>query len=413
MTVPPHDTRRRLAGLYLPTMAVAFAQGLILPAVPDLAVRFGVSPGLAAQVVTAYAAGRLLALPPSGVLADRLAPGLVLLVASLCFVAGAFGMLLTPVFWGLLAGQWLVGVGNSLWLAGREISGLALVRPDQRGRLMSGFFGFQLAGAGLGPVAGGILADRAGVPAVLLANLLVAVGVALETALAGRSLAPRMTPPPAGEPAAARGPAGSGALFAGIPRDDRRVFLILVYATFAMHVCRYSLNSLLPLYGGITLGLSGTEVGALFGISGLCIPLMIVPAGLVLDRLGRKWAAVPSALIPAAVFCLIPTARTFAQLAVLMAVMGIATGLSLGSLSTFSYDVIPAHARGRLQALRRLFGELGTLGGPLAGGLVADRGGAAAAFLVYVPLLVAAGLLLAFRTRETLARPAMAAEPGA
>ncbi|HXF81128.1 MAG TPA: MFS transporter [bacterium] len=390
------DTRRRLAGLYLPTMAVAFGQGLVLTAVPALAARFHVSPGLAAQVVSAYAAGRLMALLPSGVLADRLPPGLVLLIASLCFVAGAAGMVLAPVFWALLAGQWLIGVGGSLWLTGREISGLTLVRPDQRGRLMSGFFGFQLAGAGIGPVVGGILADRGGIAAVLWANLIVAVAVALETTLARGAFAPHGSPPPRAPEQRGRGT---------ILPENRRMFLILVYATFAMHVGRYSLNSLLPLYGGITLGLSGTQVGALFGISSVFIPLMIVPAGFVLDRVGRKWAAVPAALIPAAVFLLFPAARTVAQLSALMAVMGIATGLSLGSLSTFSYDVIPERARGRLQALRRIFGELGTLGGPLAGGVIADRSRPAAAFIVYVPLLALAAILLAFGTRETLARP--------
>lgn len=401
------DARRKLAGLYLPTLAISFGQGLILPAVPALAGRFDVSPGFAAQIVTAYATGRVTALLPSGILVDRLSPGLVLLLGSGCFVGGALIMLFSPVFWGLLAGQWLAGVGSSLWLAGREISGLALVRPDQRGRLMSGFFGFQLAGTGFGPVAGGLITDRAGVPAVLLANLIVAAAVALETAVMGRSLSPGTDGAP-GAPAAPGKASGFGGL-ADIPRENRRMFLILAFATFAMHVYRNSLNSLLPLYGGIALGLSSTRVGALFGISSLWITLMIVPAGFVLDRVGRKWAAVPAAIIPAAVFVAMPFARSMAHLSVLMSVVGIATGLSLGSMSTFSYDVIPEHARGRLQALRRLIGEFGTLSGPLAGGIIADRSGPGSAFFVYVPLLVLAALLLAFGTRETLARGRIAA----
>ncbi|MSQ24504.1 MAG: MFS transporter [Chloroflexi bacterium] len=55
------------------------------------------------------------------------------------------------------------------------------------------------------------------------------------------------------------------------------------------------------------------------------------------------------------------------------ALAGLGTGFALGSMSTYSYDIIPEHARGQLQSLRRTFGQLGQLTGPLAGGALADR----------------------------------------
>lgn len=399
MTHPDHTTRK-LAGLYLPTLAISFAQGLLLPAVPALATRFGITPGLAAQIVTAHAAGRVAALIPSGMLVDRIGPGLVLALGSISIVAGALLMYITPVFWGLLLGQCLAGAGSSLWIAGREISGLNLVRADQRGRLMSGFFGLQLAGVAAGPVAGGLIVDAAGLRTLLLVNLLVAGAVGAQTAAMER---------PRAAPAAVAAGASSLGRLREIPPEYRATFLILVLATFSMHVYRRGLDSLLPLYAGVTLGLSSTQVGALFGISSIGIMLMIVPAGLLLDRVGRKWAAVPAAFVPVATFAAMPFARTMTELSLLAAVIGLANGLSLGSLSTFSYDVIPEQARGRLQALRRLIGEGGSLTGPLAGGLIADRSGAASAFLTFVPLLFVNALLLAFGTRETL-RPTMHVE---
>ena len=80
---------------------------------------------------------------------------------------------------------------------------------------------------------------------------------------------------------------------------------------------------------------------------------MILPAGFVIDKVGRKWATVPSTGIPAVAFLLIPFANNFFQLAVLISFLGIANGLSLGSLATSTYDVVPPSARGRLQAARR------------------------------------------------------------
>ncbi len=367
----------------------------MLPAVPALALRFGISPALAAQIVTAFAAGRFVSLLPSGMLVDRLGPRTVLRVGSLCIVAGALVMTVAPAFWVLLAGQFLAGAGSSLWTAGREISGLTLVRGDQRGRLLSGFFGLQLAGTALGPVAGGVITDLAGLRPLFLTYLLVGLAVLALTVVID-------TPAPQQVPVSSRWLPPEG--LRAIALENRATFLIVVFATFVMSVYRMSLNSLLPVYAGVTRGLSSTQVGGLFGISSLGIILMIIPAGLILDRAGRKWGAVPAAAVPGIGFALMPVARTGLELSVLMAVLGVANGLSLGSMSTYSYDVIPEHARGRLQALRRLVGELGALMGPLAGGLIADRYGAGAAFYSFVPLLLLAAVLLAFGARETLTR---------
>lgn len=386
---------RSLLGLYLPTLAISFAQGMVLPAVPALATHFPISPGTAAQIVTAQAAGRMAALFPSGMLVDRLGPAAVLLAGSISIAAGGF-MMLVPAFWGVLAGQFLIGIGSSLWLAGREISGLNLVRQDQRGRLMSGFFGFQMAGMAVGPLAGGVLVDAAGLWSLFFWHAALAAAILIFTMMVEtRSGAAHVV-------AATPAPALGG--FREIPRDDRMTFAILIFATFSMSLYRMSLNSLLPLHAGVSVGLSGTQVGTLFGITSLGIILMIVPAGLILDRIGRKWAAVPAAILPALSFAAMPLARDLSALSAVAGLLGLANGLSLGSISTFSYDVIPERARGRLQAMRRLVGDAGSLTGPLIGGLVADRYSAASAFLAFAPLMALTALLLAFGTRETLHR---------
>jgi MFS family permease len=131
---------------------------------------------------------------------------------------------------------------------------------------------------------------------------------------------------------------------------------------------------------------------------------MILPAGFVIDKVGRKWATVPSTGIPALAFLLIPFATSFLQLAILLSFLGVANGLSLGSLATSTYDVVPASARGRLQAARRTIAELGGVGAPLLGGFLADSFNPGVPFLAYAPLLVLSAVLLAVLGRETLAR---------
>jgi len=178
----------------------------------------------------------------------------------------------------------------------------------------------------------------------------------------------------------------------------------LVFATFTSFVHRVTTQSIVPLYASSELNLTPKEVGLLFSISGFTVFAMILPAGFVIDKVGRKWATVPSTGIPALAFLLIPFSENFLQLAVLLAFLGISNGLSLGSLATSTFDVVPANARGRLQAARRTMAEIGGVGAPLIGGILADRFGPGVPFLAYAPLLVLSAVLLAAVGRETLQR---------
>ncbi len=123
-----------------------------------------------------------------------------------------------------------------------------------------------------------------------------------------------------------------------------------------------------------------------------------------MDRVGRKWATVPSTGLPALAFLLLPFTSSFFQLAIILSITGICNGLSLGSMSVSTFDVVPAHARGRLQAARRMIAEMGGALAPLAGGFLAHTFNPGVPFLVYVPILIFAAAYLALAGRETLER---------
>jgi MFS family permease len=193
-------------------------------------------------------------------------------------------------------------------------------------------------------------------------------------------------------------------LFHQIHPELRATYVVLVFATFTSFMHRVTTQSMLPLFASAQLGLSPKEVGLLFSISGLSVFAMILPAGFVIDKIGRKWATVPSTGIPALAFLLIPFSGSFFHLAVLVSFLGIANGLSLGSLATSTFDVVPANARGRLQAARRTIAEIGGMSAPLLGGFLADTFNPGVPFLAYAPLLILSALLLAIVGRETLQR---------
>ena len=400
-------TARGLITLYASAL-LAGMWSMIVPAVPVMATAFAVSPGTAAQTITALALGRFAGMPLSGAVLDRLGTRAALTAGPALACGAALLAGITPWFSLILALLFLIGVGESIWVIAREVAGIDLTRQDQRGRVLSGFHGINNLGLALGPLFGGLLTEAVGFRAVFFGY----AACAVTSVFLGLAVDAAPTPPPApsagvpgwGFAALGQRLRGLKDLFQQISPDLRTTYIVLVLATFTSFMHRVTTQSMLPLLATAQMGLSPKEIGMLFTISGFSVFAMILPAGFVIDKVGRKWATVPSTGIPAVAFLLIPFANNFFQLAVLISFLGIANGLSLGSLATSTYDVVPPSARGRLQAARRTLAEIGGVAAPLLGGYLADRFNPGVPFLAYAPLLILSAILLGLLARETLQR---------
>ncbi|MGH7823715.1 MAG: MFS transporter [Candidatus Binatia bacterium] len=404
-----HPTASGLLTLYSSAL-LAGMWAMILPALPVLATSFGISAGTAAQTITALAIGRLAGMPISGAVLDRLGTRTAIISGPAAACIAALSAATMPRFELILVCVFLIGVADSVWVIGREVAGIDLARQDQRGRVLSGFHGVNNIGLALGPLLGGILTEAAGFRTVFIAYGLCAAisipfGLSVGNSRPSQQLhSPSQTVTGFGLAALKERLRGLKNLFHQIRPDLRSTYIVLVFATLTSFVHRVTTQSLLPLYGSSQLGLTPKEVGLLFTISGACVFAMILPAGFIIDKVGRKCATVPSTGIPALAFLLIPFSDSFLQLAVLLSFLGIANGLSLGSLATSTYDVVPANARGRLQAARRTIAEIGGVGAPLLGGFLADTFNPGVPFLAYAPLLILSAVLLGVVGRETLER---------
>ena len=406
LTPSPHDPRAYHA---LHEHLLAGMWSMIVPAIPVLArpSKFRREP--AAQIVTALAVGRFVGMPISGAVLDRLGARSALIAGpALACIAGLFAAAI-PCFGIILVLVFVMGVAESIWVLARELAGIDWRDPDQRGRVLSGFHGVNYLGLALGPLLGGILTENVGFRAVfivyaLCAALSVALGFSVESSPTSFSPPLSHLPKDSKRQTLSERLRSVKDLFHQIHPELRPTYIVLVFATFTSIIHRVTTQSMLPLYATSQLGLTPKEVGLVFTISGLSVFAMILPAGFVIDKVGRKWATVPSTGIPALAFLLIPFSESFFQLAILVAFLGVSNGLSLGSLATSTYDVVPASARGRLQALRRTIAEIGGVGAPLLGGFLADRFSPGVPFLAYAPLLVLSAVLLAVVGRETLQR---------
>jgi MFS family permease len=326
-------------------------------------------------------------------LANRLGGRVAMLGGAALLILAGLVTALAPAFWVALLGQLVSGVSLALWQVGRELSAIELVVPRRRGLLLSTFFGVQSVTQALGPLLGGVTVDALGVRAVFGLQAAVALGV-MATSLLGSEAPP------------ARRVLARAPLLPRLSDLDpryRATFMVLMLGTLAASLRQSTLNGLLPLLG-LGLGLSGTQVGALFGVVAVVNLVMIGPAGYVSDRIGRKAATVPTAALAGLAFGLYPFATSFGQLAAVSAVVGVASGFGLGSMTTYTYDITPVRGRGAFQGVRRMAGDLGGLIGPSAGGLLASVFGVGVAFLAFAPLHLASALLLVSVARESLSR---------
>ncbi len=88
---------------------------------------------------------------------------------------------------------------------------------------------------------------------------------------------------------------------------------------------------------------------------------MFFPAGMLMDRFGRKVAAVPSFGLMALGIGLIPFARSFDFLTLLLVTMiiGFGNGLGSGLMMTLGADLAPPGAAGEFLGFWRLIGDIG------------------------------------------------------
>ena len=405
--MPLTSTTRSLITLYTSTL-MAGMWAMVVPTIPVLAKHFAITPGTAAQLITALSVGRFAGMPISGLVLDRFGARAALIAGPLMACLSAILAAFMPWFTLILVPVFFIGIADSIWVIAREIAGVDLVRADQRGRVLSGFHGINYLGLAFGPLIGGLLTEHIGFRSVFLAY---AACAGLSTLIGWQLEASQHPVPPIRARPATMGWSikalgqrlrGIRDLFYEIRPELRATYIVLVLATFTSFAHRVTTQSIVPVFASEILHLTPKDIGLLFTISGLSVFVMILPAGFVIDKVGRKWATVPSTGIPAIAFLLIPFADTFFQLAVLLSFLGIANGLSLGSLATSTFDVVPVHARGRLQALRRTLAEIGGVSAPLIGGYLVDKFNPGVPFLAYAPILILAAVLLAVMARETL-----------
>jgi MFS family permease len=159
------------------------------------------------------------------------------------------------------------------------------------------------------------------------------------------------------------------------------------------------------LWGAEQLGLDAGQIGIIVTAGAILDVSMFIPAGMLMDRFGRKVAAVPSFALMALGIGLIPFTRDFTTLLLAAMLVGLGNGLGAGLMMTLGADLAPPGATGEFLGIWRLIGDIGSVAGPLMVGIVASAVGLSGGAWVLALAGWLAVVTLAGLVRETRVRP--------
>jgi MFS family permease len=170
-----------------------------------------------------------------------------------------------------------------------------------------------------------------------------------------------------------------------------------------LQMLRIGRQTLIPLWGE-RLGLDVATIGLIFGLSRAIELILVYPAGTLMDRLGRKWAAVPCLLVQSVGLALIPLTGGFSGLLLVSLLAGIGNGLGSGIVMTLGADLSPRSLTGEFLGIWHLMGDAGAMSGPLLIGVIAQGFGLQFAPLLIAVFGIAGAWLMVFKVTETLAK---------
>jgi MFS family permease len=382
-------TLRQLGpSVYLPSAVYSTGFGAVAPVIVLSAIDLGVSLAGAAVVAALLGVGQIAGALPAGVLIARIGERRTMLAATSLAVPTLLICVLAGNVYLFGAAVALLGLAGSAWGVARHAYLAEAVRPDLRARAMSTLGGLGRVGTFAGPLLGAA--------AIRVLGLSGAYLVALTLIGAASVLVAFLPPVPHDRP----GPAGATrpALWTVI-RDHRHTLSTLGFGVLLVGALRASRQTILPL-SGVALGVDPATIGLVYGLSGAVDMLLFYPAGRLMDRRGRRWAAVPAMTLLGLAHALLPVAGGVAGLMLIGLLMGVGNGLSAGLVMTIGADVSPAVGRAQFLGAWRVCADVGIGGGPLLIGAIT----AAASLTTAALTMGGAGLAAAFLLHRWLAR---------
>ena len=381
--------------LYLPRFLIEVSQGILLPTLPVFAGSFTDSLTLVALVIATAPLGNLICDIPAGVLISRFSGKGMMLVGCAVLALCSFSLGIADDLGQLILIRFITGLGLALTF----ISGITLVadtvRDKDRGRVTAVFGGSMRIGMFVGPILVGLLVSSIGLRGSIHLSGLVALA-AIPVVFIFPGPASRRSDRNERQPLSQT--IGSLRMFNKAP-----ITFAAIGSLFLMLI-RSARFTLVPVYGAFALNLDVETIGLITGLAGGIDMTLFPLSGYLMDRFGRKYAAIPSLLVLSLGMVLVAISNSAVMLIVAAIVLGLGNGLGSGAMMTLGTDLAPRDGRSQFLGAWRVIGGTGALAGPIMVGGMADLVGFMSCGLILSGVGVISAAFYFKKVPETLQR---------
>jgi multidrug resistance protein len=348
---------------------VQLVVGLVNPLVPLYATTFNVSFTLVGFAVGIFGVSRLLFEIPAGVWGDKYGRRIILTLALFVFTISAIITYLASDIVTLAIARFIQGIGISLY-TGPSLALLGDIAPrEKRAKYIGTFYSYDWLGTAIGPAIGGYISQYAGFrPAFLVVAIVSGAALFLtylmipETRIEGKFSSFKF-----------------GELFKSA--RDWRLLLLCCIGTPSFFLAAGIRYTAVPLMGksqGVSLG----DIGIILSVALIINSLANMVGRDVIDRVGASRLLLISFSSVAVFLALFPMAFGFLALTIMTSLVTLSLSLVPLIYTHLVIEMAAPENRGLYFSIFRIFGDGGTLVGPVLVGFLSDLYGLSSSFYV-------------------------------
>lgn len=384
---------REIWVLVVAAFIIALGYGLIAPLLPQFIVSFDVSMAAAGLVVSIFSVSRLIMAPGAGVLVDKLGTravyitGLLIVAVTTGLVAGAME------YWHIIVLRALAGIGSTMFTVSAMGLIVKMAPPTIRGKCSAIYGTSFLIGNVIGPIMGAALSFLG----FRWPFLIYGIGVAI-AALVVWTMMPKVDK--ATESTTAKPPMKLKEAWGDT------AFRAALTSNFAHGWANMGVRvSVVPLFAAAMFNNGAAVAGFALAAYAFGTAVVLQVSGRMADSIGRR-PLIIAGLTGTAIFVgVFGFAESAPVLIILSALAGASGGFTNPAQQAVIADVIGnERSGGQVLSSFQMAMDLGSIGGPIIVGFLADVFGFKIAFAV-CGLLSLIGVVAWIFARESLENP--------
>jgi len=344
--------------LGLSIFASMLGVGIVAPLLPLYAEKMGASGVWIGMIFAGFSISRTVVMPIAGRLSDSRGRKLFLGAGLIIYAIISLGYIWASDVYQLTLVRFVQGIAAGLVIPIAQAYVGDLSPKNEEGRWQGYFNAAFFSGFGFGPLMGGALTDHFGMELAFIAmgalNMLSFLLVIF------------FLPEP---PEKLR----KGQITPSFRKmRTSNVLKGLLGFRLAFSMGRGTFAGFLPIFAGMYLGLTATQIGILIASNILVMSLLQPVGGALADRLNRMLLVIGGSLANIAFLTLIPWGRTFFELLAICLIGSLGGSISIPAASAMIVEEGRRFGMGSTMAVFGMVFSLGMGIGPLLGGIIVD-----------------------------------------